>query len=70
MSAAFSRSPAAKACRLRARLPWWALALPVVSFTALLLLVASAGEAGAASAPQGLAALWDLLASIVRGGAR
>ncbi|MFG2832946.1 hypothetical protein ACGFWI_36735 [Streptomyces sp. NPDC048434] len=69
MSAASSRSPAAKASRLRMRLPWWALALPVVSFAALLMLVASPAEARAAGAPQGLAPLLELLATLVRGGA-
>ncbi|REK91694.1 hypothetical protein DY245_03155 [Streptomyces inhibens] len=69
MSAVFSRSPAAKAHRLRKRLPWWALALPVVSFIALLALVASPSEASAASAPQGLAALLEFLAGLVRIGA-
>ncbi|MFI0709054.1 hypothetical protein ACH4SK_00115 [Streptomyces inhibens] len=72
MSAVFSRSPAAKAHRLRKRLPWWALALPVVSFIALLVLVASpsaASAASAASAPQGLAALLEFLAGLLRTGA-
>lgn len=69
MSAAFSRSPAAKAHRLRTRLPWWALALPVVSFIALLALVASPSVASAASPPQGLAWLLEILARIVRIGA-
>lgn len=70
MSAAFSRSPAAaKARRLRMRLPWWALTLPVASFIALLALVASSSEASAASAPQGPAALLEVLARIVRIGA-
>ncbi|GAA2317530.1 hypothetical protein OHT20_29875 [Streptomyces caniferus] len=69
MPAAPRRSPAAKAARLRMRLPWWALALPVVSFAALLILVASPAEARAASVPQGLGPLLELLAKIVRGGA-
>ncbi|MDT0459882.1 hypothetical protein RM550_29875 [Streptomyces sp. DSM 41527] len=71
MSAASSRPAAAKARRprLRMRLPWWALALPVISFTALLTVVTSPAEARAASAPQGLVALLELLARIVRGGA-
>ncbi|WP_419836795.1 hypothetical protein [Streptomyces bugieae] len=100
MSAAFSRSPAAPAARLRrtggprthgprthglripglrmprlrtrglrARLPWWALALPVVSFMALLALVASPARASAASAPQGFAVLLEYLVGILRIGA-
>ncbi|MER0479078.1 hypothetical protein ABR737_12155 [Streptomyces sp. Edi2] len=71
MSAASSRPAAAEARRprLRMRLPWWALALPVISFAALLILVAAPAEARAASTPQGLVALLELLARIVRGGA-
>ncbi|WP_328387941.1 hypothetical protein OHS81_28745 [Streptomyces sp. NBC_00400] len=70
MSAASSRPAAAKARRprLRVHLPWWALALPVISFVVLLILVASPAEARAASAPQGLVALVKLLARMVRGG--
>ncbi|MGY5130181.1 hypothetical protein [Streptomyces nigrescens] len=68
MSAAFRRPPAAKASRLRSRLPWWAPALSVVSFTALLALVAGPPEASAASARQGLAPLLEFLAELVRGG--
>ncbi|MFG2291535.1 hypothetical protein ACGFOU_36350 [Streptomyces sp. NPDC048595] len=64
-SPAVSRSPAVKARRLRTRLPWWALALPAVSFTALLALVAGASEAGAVSPPQGLTWLLEALARIV-----
>ncbi|MFH0244978.1 hypothetical protein ACGRHY_21720 [Streptomyces sp. HK10] len=33
-----------------ARLPWWAAALPVIAFAALLSLLAGAGEADAADA--------------------
>ncbi|MFU9034180.1 MULTISPECIES: hypothetical protein [Streptomyces] len=51
---------------LRARLPWWALALPVVSFMALLAVVASPARASAASAPQGFAVLLEYLAGILR----
>ncbi|MGW1379049.1 hypothetical protein ACWD6P_32935 [Streptomyces sp. NPDC002446] len=67
--AAFSRSPAPGARRLLRPLPWWALALPVASFIALLALVAGSSEARAASAPQGLAWLLETLARIVRIGA-
>ncbi|GES34452.1 hypothetical protein AB0G60_33280 [Streptomyces angustmyceticus] len=69
MPAASSRSPAAKAPRLRTRLPWWALTLPVLSFALLLALVASPAEARAVSVPQGLGPLLELLAALVRGGA-
>ncbi|MFF8368239.1 hypothetical protein ACF05W_05305 [Streptomyces lydicus] len=79
MSAASSRPPAARTRRprtrglrtpgLRARLPWWAPALAVVSFTVLLALVASPSRASAASAPQGLAPLLELLARLLGIGA-
>ncbi|MFJ6792538.1 hypothetical protein [Streptomyces angustmyceticus] len=69
MPAASSRSPAARAPRLRARLPWWAPALAVLSFAVLLTLVASPAEARAVSVPQGLGPLLELLAALVRGGA-
>jgi len=79
MSAAFSRPPAARTRGLRtpglrtrglrARLPWWALALPVVSFTVLLALVVSPSRASAAGAPQGLAPLLELLARLLGIGA-
>ncbi|MEU9114242.1 hypothetical protein AB0D04_21265 [Streptomyces sp. NPDC048483] len=66
MSAAFRRPPATKAPGLRIRLPWWAVALPVVSFITLLALMASPSEASAAGASRsGLAALLDLLARLV-----
>lgn len=35
---------------VRARLPWWAVALPVAAFTALFLLLAAPGQAPAAGA--------------------
>ncbi|WP_336054675.1 hypothetical protein [Streptomyces sp. CA2R101] len=69
---AASRRPAAAEARRphrRMSLPWWALALPVISFVVLLTVVAAPAEARAASAPQGLVALLELLARIVRGGA-
>jgi len=67
MPAVFRRSPAARAQR-RVRLPWWAVALPVVSFVALLALVADSSPASAAGVPQGLTALLEILAGIVRSG--
>ncbi|MFF7233399.1 hypothetical protein SAMN06272775_5521 [Streptomyces sp. 2323.1] len=69
MPPVFRRSPAARAQRRRARLPWWAVALPVVSFVALLALVAHSSRASAAGLPQGLAPLLEILARIVRSGA-
>ncbi|MFG2142032.1 hypothetical protein [Streptomyces sp. NPDC048650] len=66
MSAAFRRPPAAPATGLRARLPWWALALPVLSFVALLALLASPSPASAADAARsGPAALLDILARLL-----
>ncbi|MEU7641602.1 hypothetical protein AB0C11_37110 [Streptomyces sp. NPDC039016] len=69
MSAAFSRPSAVQAPRLRKALPWWGLALPVVSFVALLVLVVSPGEASAAAAaraPESLAPLLEFLARVLR----
>nr|WP_310727328.1 hypothetical protein [Streptomyces sp. N2A] len=63
------RIPRLRTRGLRARLPWWALALPVVSFLALLAVVASPARASAASAPQGFAVLLEYLAGILRIGA-
>ncbi|WP_326621720.1 hypothetical protein OG863_31050 [Streptomyces decoyicus] len=68
MSAASRRSPSATAPRRRTRLPWWAPALPVISFTVLLVLAASPTAARAASAPQGLPPLLELLAGTLRAG--
>ncbi|MEU1281851.1 hypothetical protein [Streptomyces sp. NPDC005805] len=48
-----------------ARLPWWALALPVLAFAALLALIAGAGDAHATGSapvvPELLAHLRDML---------
>ncbi|MYT29179.1 MULTISPECIES: hypothetical protein [unclassified Streptomyces] len=69
MSVAFSRPSAARAPCLQKALPWWGLALPVLSFIALLVLVAGPGEAsaaGAARATQSLAPLLELLARVLR----
>ncbi|TJZ51210.1 hypothetical protein FCH28_22255 [Streptomyces piniterrae] len=66
MSAAMSRPSAPKPRGLVSRLPWWALALPVVSFVFLLvLLISTPAEAGAVSASHGLAPLLEVLARIV-----
>ncbi|MER6049131.1 hypothetical protein K2224_24925 [Streptomyces sp. BHT-5-2] len=69
MSTVFGRPSAAKAPRLRKALPWWGLALPVVSFIALLVLVAGSGEASAAGAEratESLAPLLEFLARVLR----
>ncbi|MFI9049998.1 hypothetical protein [Streptomyces sp. NPDC053427] len=70
MSAAFRRPSARQAPRLRRRLPWWALALPVISFVALLALISAPSPAHAAeAAPSVLAPLLDILARLVGVGA-
>ncbi|MEV4330738.1 hypothetical protein AB0K02_09355 [Streptomyces sp. NPDC049597] len=46
-----------------ARLPWWALVLPVLAFAALLTLIAAPGDAHAAGAGP---AAGDLLRQILR----
>ncbi|MFF5832518.1 hypothetical protein ACFY8H_31130 [Streptomyces bacillaris] len=55
------RHPAAlhrpAADRAEIRLPWWAVALPVVAFGALLIMIMSPGQAQAATADPGLGQL-------------
>ncbi|MFF8847479.1 hypothetical protein ACF08N_33010 [Streptomyces sp. NPDC015127] len=46
-----------------AKLPWWALALPVLAFVALLALIAAPGDAHAAAADP---AAGDVLRQILR----
>lgn len=43
------------------RLPWWALALPVAAFVALLLLIAGPGEAHATTGDLGVGRVIDHL---------
>lgn len=52
-----------------ARLPWWALALPVVPFAALLAVMVSATGAGATEAPRSPEILLGLLARLLGAGA-
>ncbi|SCE43063.1 hypothetical protein [Streptomyces sp. CFMR 7] len=53
-----SRRPAAShAARAEIRLPWWAVALPVVAFGALLIMIMSPGQAQAATADPALGQL-------------
>ncbi|POX38425.1 hypothetical protein C3486_23140 [Streptomyces sp. Ru73] len=66
MSAADTR-PAGKAAR-SVRLPWWALALPVVSFVTLLFVFTPAARAEAAGAPPALASLVHVLARLLGAG--
>lgn len=44
-----TRSRATASGVVEVRLPWWALALPVLAFCALLMLIAGPGDAHAAS---------------------
>ncbi|MBT3075192.1 MULTISPECIES: hypothetical protein [Streptomyces] len=57
---AHPRSPgptASHAARAEIRLPWWAVALPVVAFGALLIMIMSPGQAQAATADPALGQL-------------
>ncbi|MFJ7193634.1 hypothetical protein [Streptomyces bacillaris] len=60
-SPAVPRHPAAlhrpAADRAEIRLPWWAVALPVVAFGALLIMIMSPGQAQAATADPALGQL-------------
>ncbi|MFD4144032.1 hypothetical protein OHS70_29190 [Streptomyces sp. NBC_00390] len=49
MSAHMHTPSRAKASGVGVRLPWWALALPVLAFCALLMLIAGPGDAHAAT---------------------
>ncbi|MER7397950.1 hypothetical protein ABT381_20885 [Streptomyces sp. NPDC000151] len=66
MSAAHTRHT--KAGARPVRLPWWAVALAVVSFVALLSVMTSAAKADAAGVPPSLAPLVDLLARLLGAG--
>ncbi|AXK34234.1 hypothetical protein DVA86_17845 [Streptomyces armeniacus] len=50
-----------------ARLPWWAVALPAVAFTLLLMLIVSGGDAGAAKDGESVAQLLRTAAQILPG---
>ncbi|MEU6116186.1 hypothetical protein ABZ840_16850 [Streptomyces sp. NPDC047117] len=50
------------------RLPWWAVALPVVSFVTLLFVMTPAAEAEAAGAPPAVLSVVHLLARLVGAG--
>ncbi|KIZ17945.1 hypothetical protein [Streptomyces natalensis] len=66
MSTALRSRSAAEAPGLRRRLPWWAPALPVLSFVALLALISSPSPASAADAFRSApAALLGILARLV-----
>ncbi|MFJ9975378.1 hypothetical protein [Streptomyces cyaneofuscatus] len=57
--AASARSTSSRpaADRVEIRLPWWAVALPAVTFAALLLMIMSPGQAQAATADPALGQL-------------
>ncbi|MEV0599043.1 hypothetical protein AB0I82_07095 [Streptomyces sp. NPDC050315] len=50
------------------RLPWWAVALAVVSFVALLFVMTPAAEAEAAGAPPAMTSVVHFLARLVGAG--
>ncbi|MFJ2651767.1 hypothetical protein ACIO1C_34210 [Streptomyces sp. NPDC087420] len=52
---------------LPVRLPWWALALPAVAFSVLLVLMAGPGEAQAATTDPGIARILDLMRYVLGG---
>ncbi|MEU3692927.1 hypothetical protein [Streptomyces narbonensis] len=54
MSARTDTSTRPLPTRVDTRLPWWALALPVAAFAALLLLIAGPGGAQATAGDQGV----------------
>lgn len=52
-------SPASAAGGVDVRLPWWAVALPVVAFVVLLVVMTGTGEAHAATADPAVGAFLD-----------
>ncbi|MFI2373028.1 hypothetical protein [Streptomyces sp. NPDC018833] len=61
-----TRSQPAATGAVAATLPWWALALPVLAFAALLMLIAAPGEAQAAGDPAAGDTLRQILRILVR----
>ncbi|MFH9422443.1 hypothetical protein [Streptomyces sp. NPDC017529] len=64
MSAASSRPSVPRGRGVRTGLPWWALALAVVSFVTLLCVMAAPSSAHAVSPSQSLAPVLEFLARI------
>ncbi|MER5886307.1 hypothetical protein ABT160_20985 [Streptomyces sp. NPDC001941] len=58
-----SRTPVAAG--IGTRLPWWAVALPLIAFVALLLLIAGPGEAHATGADPALGRLLQQLQELL-----
>ncbi|MER7055843.1 MULTISPECIES: hypothetical protein [unclassified Streptomyces] len=54
-----TRPPQATRGGVEIRLPWWALALPVLAFVALLLLILNPAEAHATAGEPGIAHLLE-----------
>lgn len=50
-----------------ARLPWWAVALPAVAFTVLLMLTVGGGESGAAKDGESVAQLLSAVGKALPG---
>ncbi|MFH8406398.1 hypothetical protein ACH4FX_16655 [Streptomyces sp. NPDC018019] len=69
MSAASSRPSVPRSPGARTGLPWWAVALAVVSFVTLLTVMAAPSTAHAVSASQSLAPVLEFLARLVGIGA-
>ncbi|MFH8751232.1 hypothetical protein ACH4GK_40730 [Streptomyces rimosus] len=65
MSAVSSRPSVPRSPGARTGLPWWAVALAVVSFVTLLIVMTAPSPAHAVSASQGLAPLLEFLARVV-----
>jgi hypothetical protein len=61
------RTRPATAGAMAVRLPWWALALPAVTFAVLLVLMAGPGQAQAATADPGFGRMLDLIRQTLAG---
>ncbi|MFD0058791.1 hypothetical protein ACFVHR_34255 [Streptomyces sp. NPDC127168] len=62
-----TRPPRATRGGVDSRLPWWALALPVLAFVTLLLLILNPADAQAATAQPALAHLLERLLQLTVG---
>ncbi|MER5362658.1 hypothetical protein [Streptomyces sp. NPDC002785] len=50
---------------IEVRLPWWAVALPAITFAALLLLIAGSGEAHAATTDPAVGRLLERIVALM-----
>ncbi|MEV5599329.1 hypothetical protein [Streptomyces sp. NPDC052496] len=64
MSAVSSRPSVSRGPGTRTGLPWWAVALAVVAFVALLVVMTAPSPAHAVSASQGVAPVLEFLARL------